>query len=1048
MALSSINRNGSRKDKNESVFTKETLGVVLILFATLCLICLFSGGAIFSVPGEYVSWFLLGCFGYFAFVIDLGVIAIGVCLLIDKKIKFSVRQKVVYSLFLTMLALLVHTISMHNQASLTYGEYLASSYLRAQGGVATCSGGGVFTGLVAYLISLLLTNVGGYIILSLALAVLGGIIAYDIFGKKAGNKVKQRKDLGDKKFNSSYVEENNDYVLASSGQKISVNEYKEYPVANAVPVAQAKTQKLFVNDANSFEFKTKKEIKNSDKTAGLKIDFEEGKLGVGSAGYNYSEAYSKDLQEKLNYIKTPAQIDLTNTSKNTTINSAFASERAESYGTRVSAPIPRESVSQFSEAPKDVANIPIFEHDAIEKPQENVAVQHAEDFSNKYLETENFETPKAEYISPNQTYRPIPKISEEDNKAEENLQAERLSKLEEVNSIEEIQVEPNISKEVEEEPSQDFGVVEEPKYTEPTPPVIKERRARRILFGENETTNTEKAVGETSFEKPSFTSRVNADNNGRRGFDFTERNSKVDSQSSFEANVSSEPPKKEKKEVPINREYFRPPLDLLENYVTTINENEENHQERMEIIKKTLADFRIDVEPQDYVQGPTITRYEIKMAPGISVKRVLNYDDDLKMRLSAKDGVRIEAPIPGKDLFGVEVANKHKVTVGLREVLEGMAQTKEKPGQLVFAIGKDLVGQAKSDNLAKGPHYLVAGATGSGKSVALNVMIVSLIMRYSPEELRLILVDPKRVEFRIYEHIPHLMIDEIINEPKKVLATLTWAYEEMERRYKVFEDCGGMIVDINSYNENIAGPTVAKMPRIVIIIDELADLMESCKKELESRIRALAQKARSAGIHLVLATQRPSVDIITGTIKANLPSRIALKVMNYNDSQTILGEQGAEKLLGNGDMLFKNSTMPGYERYQGAWINTREINNIVTYIKEHNTAYFDEDFQEYLEKATKPRQDDTVASEDESGQMENNENNEFFLKALALAINSNTISISQLQRRFQIGYARAGGLIDKMERMGFISGNEGSKARKVFITREEFEQKFGPMPED
>ena len=338
---------------------------------------------------------------------------------------------------------------------------------------------------------------------------------------------------------------------------------------------------------------------------------------------------------------------------------------------------------------------------------------------------------------------------------------------------------------------------------------------------------------------------------------------------------------------------------------------------------------------------------------------------------------------------------------------------------------------------------MVAGATGSGKSVCLNVMIISMLMRYSPEELKLVLIDPKRVGFRKYEHLPHLMIDE----PQKAVAVLQWANNEMNRRYDVFAAIpGGLVSDIESYNELIASDTVAKMPRIVIVVDELADLMETCKKDIETQIRMLAQKARAAGIHLVLATQRPSVDVVTGTIKANLPSRIALKVMNFADSNTILSEGGAEKLLGNGDMLYKNSSMSEPERYQGAWISDREISNVVNYIIEHNAAYYDDELKDFLDKATKPKQEEMAATD--SGEDDANAVDDFFLKALWLAVTSNSVSISQLQRRFQIGYSRAGGLVDKMERMGFVSGNEGSKARRVLITREEFENRFGTMPDN
>ena len=484
---------------------------------------------------------------------------------------------------------------------------------------------------------------------------------------------------------------------------------------------------------------------------------------------------------------------------------------------------------------------------------------------------------------------------------------------------------------------------------------------------------------------------------------------------------------------------------MLESYKPPVDAPRENHEERMEIIQSTLEEIHINAIPQSYVQGPAFTRYEIMMPAGVSVKKVLNFDDDLKMRLAAKDGVRIEAPIPGKNLVGVEVANTTKSTVGFREVMEGLAQNPKK-GALVFAVGKDIVGNSISYDLSKGPHYLVAGATGSGKSVCLHVMILSLLMRYSPEELKVVLVDPKSVEFRKYEHIPHLLVDEIITEPKRVLALLKWAYEETNRRNDMFTAAGGEISNIDDYNKYIASDTIPKLPRIVFFIDELADLMEACKKDLEQRIRMIAAKSRSAGIHLVLATQRPSVDVITGTIKANLPSRIALKVMNYADSSTILGEGGAEKLLGNGDMLFKDSSMGNYERYQGAYISGREITNVVNYIKEKNAAYFDDELKEFIDNETKPKQEET-SSDGFDGCDEANEVNEFFLKALWLAVNTETVSISQLQRRFQIGYSRAGGLVDKMERMGFVSGNEGSKARRVLLTREQFVERFGAMPD-
>jgi len=319
-------------------------------------------------------------------------------------------------------------------------------------------------------------------------------------------------------------------------------------------------------------------------------------------------------------------------------------------------------------------------------------------------------------------------------------------------------------------------------------------------------------------------------------------------------------------------------------------------------------------------------------------------------------------------------------------------------------------------------------------------------MQYSPEELRLILVDPKGNEFIPYQHIPHLMIDEIITQPKKALAALAWAQEEMEKRYKLLAAMGG-VRDIDAYNQKIDDKT-PRMPRIVFVVDELSNLMETCKREMEARILSIAQKARAVGIHMVLATQRPSVDIITGTIKGNLPSRIALKVTSFADSSTILGQGGAEKLLGHGDMLYKNSSMGETERYQGAWITDDEIYAVVDYIKDRNKAYFDDEMSEFLEREMHAGEEPAPTASSQGGESGGkDEVDTFFLQALAHGIANNGISISMIQRRFQVGYPKAGGVVDKMERMGLVSGNEGTKMRRMLITREQFTERFGISPD-
>ncbi len=953
----------SGKNKTASaVFTKETLGVVMVLFATLCLICIITGDAVFSSPGAYVREFLLGVFGYFAYPLTAYAALKGAMLVIDKKFNLSFKRKALSFFAILAVVLFAHVISMGGYKDLSYGEYISVSYASADG---VFSAGGVAAAIIAYFLQSLLTVVGSAVVL----AVVFGIDAYFL----VSDIVKDGKPVSsDREFRSTFVKNETPADSAAEPAQNLDNDFTPQSERQDYKHT-AKEQRLFISNSKDFGFKTKREMAK-DEGSSFTVDSSTNSLNVSAYANTYSEKYNSELQKKIEYIKTPAKITIEENGTNGDISAA-----------RVSEYIPARKDAEPVEDAADSDEIPMIEH---ENDYKSDAEIRAEAFSARYVAADD--APEAE--------------------TEENAFSDGLTDTETLSEREDFTAEEPVS----EEPA-----FEEPKFEEPPAPRIREGRARSILFE----------------EKPSYTSRVVPDGNGNA--DFTRRSADLNSE---------ETEKPEKPPVPINRPYYKPPLDLLETYAPPADAPRENHEERIEIIRRVLEDFHINVEPQGYVQGPTITRYEVKMPAGITVKKVLAYDDDLKMRLQSKAGVRIEAPIPGKDLVGIEVANKTKITVGLKEVLEGAAGQKIKAGSLMFALGKDIVGNSITDNLAKGPHYLVAGATGSGKSVCLNVMIVSMLMRYSPEELRLILIDPKRVGFRKYEHLPHLMIDEIITEPQKAVSVLQWAYKEMERRYDEFAKIeGGLVSDIESYNEIVASDTVAKMPRIVIVVDELADLMETCKKDMETNIRMLAQKARAAGIHLVLATQRPSVDIITGTIKANLPSRIALKVMNFQDSSTILSEGGAEKLLGNGDMLYKNSGMPETERYQGAWISDREINNIVAYIKEKNAAYYDDDLKEFLEKSARPAREETTTV---GGDEEDNDGiDDFFLKALWLAITSNSVSIAMLQRRFQIGYARAGGLVDKMERLGFVSGNEGSKARRVLITREEFENRFGTMPD-
>lgn len=467
--------------------------------------------------------------------------------------------------------------------------------------------------------------------------------------------------------------------------------------------------------------------------------------------------------------------------------------------------------------------------------------------------------------------------------------------------------------------------------------------------------------------------------------------------------------------------YAPPPLKLLaEAKLSSGTTRGPSPMDRAETLVTALRQFGIDVTLGEVNQGPTITRFEIIPPPGVKVSRIVNLADDIALSLAAT-GVRIEAPIPGKSAVGIEVPNQEITPVLLREVIESTAyRTAKSP--LTVALGRDVAGSPVIAGLDQMPHLLVAGSTGSGKSVLINVLITSLLYRTSPEVARLILIDPKVVELSVYNGIPHLL-SPVVTDPKKAAGALRWAVAEMERRYRLFADAG--VRDIQRYNQNADD----RLPLIVIVIDELADLMMVAPTEVEESIARLAQMARAAGLHLVVATQRPSVDVITGTIKANIASRIAFAVSSQVDSRTILDAAGAEKLLGKGDMLFHPLGASKPLRIQGAFIHEKEIEAVVSYLAE-----------QYREDKTAEPLEFAAAGTTKESPIE--ETDGLFQDAVRIVVESRQASTSMLQRRMRIGYTRAARLIDSMEERGFIGPQDGAKSREVRLTPEQFRRLF------
>ena len=447
-------------------------------------------------------------------------------------------------------------------------------------------------------------------------------------------------------------------------------------------------------------------------------------------------------------------------------------------------------------------------------------------------------------------------------------------------------------------------------------------------------------------------------------------------------------------------------------------------------LQKTLYSFGVSAKVENVSVGPAITRYELKPAEGVRVSKIANLADDIALNLAAET-IRIEAPIPGKQAVGIEVPNKEKQAVHLREVLES-EEFENSESKLTIALGKDVAGNTQLADIAKMPHVLIAGSTGSGKSVCINTIITSIIYKAKPSEVKLVMVDPKVVELSVYNGIPHLLIP-VVTDPKKAAGALAWAVQEMDNRYNLFAKKG--VRDLKGYNKAVKKDEgVGMLPQIVIIVDELADLMMVAAKDVEESICRLAQKARAAGMHLVIATQRPSVDVITGLIKANVPSRIAFAVSSQVDSRTILDSVGAEKLLGKGDMLYFPAGAPKPARVQGAFVSDEEVEKIVDFIKQNGTATYSEDILETIENSNKT--DKEIAMEKD----EEDDTDPFLMDAIETVVETGQASTSFIQRKFKVGYARAGRIIDQMEERGVISGYQGSKPREVLMTLEKLNE--------
>ncbi len=1158
-------KENEKKDKSK-ILTRETVGIVLLLFAALAFLVVVTDRLIFGGVGHAIRSFLLGVFGFAAYAVLAAWIYGGVVLITGKRLSASRKLTALCVLCFLIFVCLVHTITA-DVAGIPYGgygAYLGDCYAAGGNGYFGSTGGGVLLGIVVYPIVKLTTSVGGYIIFSLLLLGTGYLIYRTV---KGGNAEKRRARLHREQKERTMVESAASdtsalYDLHYAGGSAETGAPAEVPFAadpamQAPPAQPAQTERsrrlYAIGDA--FDMKTKRELRQETRREEAQQRAEEQPLspyqqsrqilypetpasswmpsylhpasagsgqprkeepsapfssytsngifdsdsyfnrprgvisgaqyasdnfGSGQqakqetaaaapasgqpmpqdppaaaqpaqAGGVYSELYTDGLDENITYSSVPRKIVT-----DTTVPQA--GQNASSYAAPLSSPPQTErGAAAPQEAPRSFAeNVPERGQDE-QAPSASFSAERGEETPASYDRFARIEPPQAggqeEYtrIRPLQGGEPSEPFrrDETDDAAGGALRrgdsadaAERTFRggesgdafgrdgMQRYDAPAEAERPPQAdafaSRGGQERPSysgERFGARrEEDLVPDEEDADAQLRRGESGAGLRHMEEGLDSAVNLFDDEEPAEPSAVPAAMDEIRRGRGEERS----------ALVPQEEPKRKKH---VYARYKAPSLDLLENYMSGIAGDAEEIEQNKNTIVETLSNLHIPCEVVKVTQGPAVTRYDIETPGHIPASRVLSYDRELAMRLRAKDGVNVKTNYENGSI-SIEVPNKQRATVGLKEIIRSEQFTSAKPGSLMFGLGKDIEGRVILGNVVKMKHMLVAGSTGSGKSVCLNALIISLLYKYSPEELRIILVDPKQVEFNIYERLPHLMIDEIIYEPPKVINALSWCINEMERRYSLFKQKSKTVLvrDIDEYNAHLQ-PDEERLPKIVFIIDELADLMQTAKKEIEDRIQRLTQKSRAAGIHLVLATQRPSVDVITGVIKNNLLTRIAFKVTAEVDSRTILDETGAEKLLGNGDMLYRTDTMTFPVRVQGAFLNSDEVQRVVEYVKANNEAYFDDSVADYMNNnkggggAFGGESDDNVEA--------------VYIEALRHVVDIGQASISMIQRRCSVGYPKAGKIIEWMENMGYISAFDGSKARKVLLSKEEFESKYG-----
>lgn len=1076
--MNGFGRGGEDKQKKErvSVITRETIGMTLLLFSAISFFIAVTGRYVFGDVGVAITAFYLGLFGFLTYPLLVLLMYISVVLVFGKK-PVSAKWLVRGGLLVLAVFLIVHTATSERFYGDGYGAYLKGCWSAAAEGAAGGTGGGLIYGLVVYPVRALLYPAGAYVLftvlvlLALFFIVLGTPLKrYLSFAAKGRKKDGESRAEKRREKHAQPVEEVRDDGVRAYPAAVAFEDISAPPRApmSAAPAArEQKAQEPPVSRPGGDDYSRSREILYSTDPAssyrnnlifdhdsyfntrprrssmeqnaeGRELAREESRPAPVRPTYSDSwsrsaEAERPAMPRKITEMRTngnagyvyPAA-DEVNYPQTPSYRAQSEQAPAETEHDYYSHDVPYEE--DYSSAPNvdDVPDLPPAPPapaaPAASKPEPSPDREESVDREAGFRSLFSRPAPEREDKRPVIGFGRDVVPEEEPARDVSALGETRRDGLDFQPRGEEFPARDGdflrrgdrafAEEEERDEPEEDSRIFGAP---------VPERRSDAGLFDDDD------VVEEETFheEPPAPVSRS-------RDFAGLERRGE------FPREMPEEPAPKPV----VRKEYVYPSVGLFNEVDDAISVSDEEKETNSAIIVETLAGFKVDARVADVVCGCTVTRYDIDIPGNISASSVIRRSEEVAMRLHAQNGVNMYSNW-AKGVISVEVPNLHRSMVGMKSVMQSDEFIHTSPTSLTFVVGKDIEGKNICGDIVKMTHVLVAGTTGSGKSICLHAMITSLICKYTPDELRLILIDPKKNEFIVYEGIPHLMINEIITEAQKVVTALNWSIKEMERRYLLFEQMtrsGCAVRNIDEYNEK-RGENEERLPKIVIVVDEYADLVSVAKKDIEDRIQRLAQKSRAAGIHLVIATQRPSADVITGVIKANLPSRIALRVSSELNSRIMLDESGAEKLLGNGDLIYAVSGKPSV-RAQGAYVSSDEVQSIVNDIKAHNEAYFDEKITEYINKTGSSE----GGAEGGGDAGDGGEVDPQYIKALAIVVKLGSASISLIQRKCSVGYNHAGKIIEWMELMGYISPFDGkAKARTVLLTKEEFESKYGDI---